>query len=137
MTAGQIRVGADHRACRSNEFDGVQEIVTPLPVHERENYRLGRFIDVMTEEAGIAVVAGRSTTFRKRSRRRHTELKATRPRRYCRQMWTRRVPYGKRFPFFGLTVTRRGLEPENSYWIANAAVRRPDRGSLFDNPAIF
>jgi Uma2 family endonuclease len=66
-------------------FDqGVLEIMTPLPSHEREAYLLGRFIDVMTEEAGIAVVAGRSTTFRSRLR-------------------------------------RRGLEPDNSYWLANAA----------------
>jgi Uma2 family endonuclease len=79
-----LRVFAERPAFRLTFDRGVLEIMTPLPIHEREAYLLGRFIDVLTEEMGVPVVAGRSTTFRRRSR-------------------------------------RRGLEPDNSYWIGNAA----------------
>jgi Uma2 family endonuclease len=79
-----LRVFAERPSYRLTFDRGVLEIMTPLPLHEREAYLLGRFIDVMTEEKGVAVVAGRSATFRRRSH-------------------------------------RRGLEPDNSYWIANAS----------------
>jgi Uma2 family endonuclease len=78
-----LRVFAERPSYRLTFDRGVLEIITPLPLHEREAYLLGRFIDVMTEEMGVAVVAGRSATFRRRSH-------------------------------------RRGLEPDNSYWIGNA-----------------
>jgi Uma2 family endonuclease len=79
-----LRVFAERPSYRLTFDRGVLEIMTPLPLHEREAYLLGRFIDVITEEKDVAVVAGRSATFRRRSH-------------------------------------RRGLEPDNSYWIANAA----------------
>jgi Uma2 family endonuclease len=79
-----LRVFAERPSYRVTFDRGVLEIMTPLPLHEREAYLLGRFVDVMTEEMGVATVAGRSATFRRRSH-------------------------------------RRGLEPDNSYWIANAS----------------
>lgn len=79
-----LRLFAERPAYRLTYDRGALEIMSPLPLHEREAYLLGRFIDVLTDELSLPVVAGRSTTFRRRR-------------------------------------GRRGLEPDNSYWIANAA----------------
>src|SRR5438093_13425053 len=61
---------------------GVLEIMSPTRRHDKVAYLLGRFIDTLTEELGMAVTAGRSMTLRN-------------PRR------------------------KRGLEPDNCYWIAS------------------
>jgi len=76
------RVFADRPAVRLTYDRGTLEIMSPLPAHETAAYLLGRFIDAITEELGLPVKAGRSTTFRRRRR-------------------------------------KRGLEADNSYWIAN------------------
>src|SRR5205823_2966865 len=66
------------------------EIMSPLTEHEGEAYLLGRFVDVLTEELGLQVAAGRSSTLRRRRK-------------------------------------KRGLEPDNCYWIANEAKVRGKR----------
>jgi Uma2 family endonuclease len=78
------RVFAGRPAVRLTYDRGMLEIMSPLPGHETAAYLLGRFIDAITEELGLPVKAGRSTTFRRRSR-------------------------------------QRGLEADNSYWLANEA----------------
>jgi Uma2 family endonuclease len=61
---------------------GTLEIMSPSQEHEGVAYLLGRFVDVLTDELKWRVIAGRTTTFRKRRK-------------------------------------KRGLEPDNSYWIAS------------------
>src|SRR5438132_7530835 len=77
-----LRVFAERPSVRLTYDRGDLEIMSPLPEHESDADMLGRFVVVLTEELGLPIKAGRSTTFRRR----------------------------------GL---RRGLEPDNSYWIAN------------------
>jgi Uma2 family endonuclease len=76
-----LHVFAEHPSVRLAYDRGVLEIMSPLPEHESDADMLGRFVVVMTEELGLPIKAGRSTTFRRRPK-------------------------------------RRGLEPDNSYWIA-------------------
>jgi Uma2 family endonuclease len=61
---------------------GTLEIMSPPQEHERVAYLLGRFVDTLTDELKWRVIAGRTTTFRKKKK-------------------------------------KRGLEPDNSYWIAS------------------
>jgi Uma2 family endonuclease len=77
-----LHIFAERPAVRLTYDRGVLEIMSPSSAHEGDAYLLGRFVDVVTEELGMPVKAGRSTTFRRRRK-------------------------------------RRGLEPDNSYWIAN------------------
>jgi Uma2 family endonuclease len=77
-----VRVIGGRAGVRLSFDRGRLEIMHPLPEHETAAYILGRFIDTLTEELGLPVKAGRSTTFRRRRR-------------------------------------QRGLEADNSYWIAN------------------
>jgi Uma2 family endonuclease len=79
-----LRLFANRPGVRLAYDRGRLEIMTPLPAHETAAYLLGRFVDTLTEELGLLVKAGRSTTFRRRRR-------------------------------------QRGLEADNSYWIANEA----------------
>src|SRR5437773_5039758 len=82
-----VRVFADRPSLRLAYDRGKLEIMNPLPEHETGAYLLGRFVDTLTEELGLPVKAGRSTTFRRRRK-------------------------------------QRGLEADNSYWIANEALVR-------------
>jgi Uma2 family endonuclease len=77
-----LRAFAERPSVRLTYDRGVLEIMRPLENHVGGNYLLGRFVDTLTEELGLTVMAGRSTTFRRRRQ-------------------------------------RRGLEADNSYWIAN------------------
>jgi len=52
---------------------GILEIVSPLFAHEIDGELLGRFVVVLTEELGLPVEAGRSTTLRRRRMRRGLE----------------------------------------------------------------
>jgi Uma2 family endonuclease len=93
-----LRVFADRPSVRLTYDRGVLEIMSPLPQHEGEAYLLGRFVDTLTDELNLAVIAGRSTTFRRRRQ-------------------------------------RRGLEADNSYWIASVGrVRGKDRIDLRVDP---
>jgi Uma2 family endonuclease len=47
--------------------------MSPLPEHEDAAYLLGRFVDVLTEELGLPVMAGGSTTLRRRKKQRGLE----------------------------------------------------------------
>src|SRR5438105_4906220 len=85
-----LHVFAERPSVRLTYDRGDLEIMSPLPEHESDADMLGRFVVVLTEELGLPIKAGRSTTFRRR----------------------------------GL---RRGLEPDNSYWIANEARVRGKR----------
>ncbi len=77
-----LRLFAERTSFRLTYDRGVLEIWGSPRGPVRVAYLLGRFVDTLTEELGLTVMAGRSTTYRSR---RH----------------------------------RRGLEPDNSYWIAN------------------
>jgi Uma2 family endonuclease len=52
---------------------GTLEIMSPLHEHESDAEMLGRFVTVLTEELGLTIKAGRSTTFRRRRMRRGLE----------------------------------------------------------------
>src|SRR4051812_18816466 len=52
---------------------GTLEIMSPLFEHEIDADLLGRFVVVLTEELGLPLQAGRSTTFRRRRMRRGLE----------------------------------------------------------------
>jgi len=77
-----LHVFAERPSVRLTYDRGDLEIMSPLPEHESDADMLGRFVVVLTEELGLPIKAGRSTTYRRRR-------------------------------------VRRGLEPDNSYWIAN------------------
>jgi Uma2 family endonuclease len=72
---------AEHPSVRLTYDRGDLEIMSPLPEHESDARMLGRFVVVMTEELGLPIKGGGSTTFRRRRK-------------------------------------QRGLEPDDSYWIA-------------------
>jgi Uma2 family endonuclease len=82
QTYGRLLRVFDERRLRLTYDRGTLEIMTLSHEHEGYSYILGRFIDALTEELGLPIKGGRSTTFRRRKR-------------------------------------RRGLEPDNCYWIAN------------------
>lgn len=52
---------------------GCLEIMTLSHAHESSNYLIGRLIDALSEELGLPIKGGRSTTFRKKRRRRGLE----------------------------------------------------------------
>jgi len=69
-------------------FDrGELEIMSPLPSHESIGYLLARFVAILTEELGLELFGGKSTTLRRRKK-------------------------------------MRGLEPDESFWIANEHLMR-------------
>src|SRR5438132_2188729 len=77
-----LHIFAERPSIRLTYDRGDLEIMSPLREHETDADMLGRFVVVLTEELGLTLGAGRSTTYRRRRK-------------------------------------RRGLEPDNSYWIAN------------------
>jgi Uma2 family endonuclease len=78
---------AGRRGLRLTYDRGALEIRTLTYGHESLAHLLGRFVVALTEELGLPVAEGGSTTFRRRR-------------------------------------SRRGLEPDQSYWIANEALVR-------------
>jgi len=68
-----LRAFAERPSVRLTYDRGELEIMSPLPEHESGAYLLGRFVDTLTEEHGLPVCAGRSTTFRRRSKQRGLE----------------------------------------------------------------
>jgi Uma2 family endonuclease len=93
-----LRALERHPAVRLTYDRGVLEVMTLSHEHEGLSYILGRFVDVLTEELGLPIKGGRSTTFRRRKR-------------------------------------RKGLEPDNCFWIANETrVRGKTRINLKTDP---
>jgi Uma2 family endonuclease len=68
-----LRVFADRPGYRLTYDRGTLEIMSPLFEHEFGADLLGRFVVVLTEEMGLPLQAGRSTTFRRRRMRRGLE----------------------------------------------------------------
>jgi Uma2 family endonuclease len=68
-----LRVFAEHRGIRLNYDRGVLEIMSPLFEHEFEADLLGRFVVVLTEELSLPLIAGGSTTLRRRRLQRGLE----------------------------------------------------------------
>jgi Uma2 family endonuclease len=55
-------------------FDrGELEIMSPLPSHESIGYLLARFVAILTEELGLELFGGKSTTLRRRKKMRGLE----------------------------------------------------------------
>lgn len=82
-----LRALGDRPALRLTYDRGSLEIMTLSHEHESDSYLLGRLVDALTEELGLPVKGGRSTTFRRRK-------------------------------------SKRGLEPDACWWIANEATVR-------------
>jgi Uma2 family endonuclease len=68
-----LRIFAERRSVRLTYDRGVLEIMSPLHEHESDASFLGRLAVTLTEELGLPVKAGGSTTFRRRRRRRGLE----------------------------------------------------------------
>jgi Uma2 family endonuclease len=83
-----LRAFAERPRVRLTYDRGVLEIMSPLLEHDNSSWLLGRFAVVLTEELGLPVLGGGSTTFRRR---------------------------------------RRGLEPDECFWIANEPRMRGKR----------
>ena len=78
---------AGQRGLRLTYDRGTLEIMTLTYGHESLAHLLGRFVVALTEEQGLPIAEGGSTTFRRRR-------------------------------------SRRGLEPDQSYWIASEPLMR-------------
>lgn len=93
-----LRTFAERPSIRLTYDRGRLEIMSPLTGHEGNARLLERFVTILTEELGLPLAPGGSTTFRRRDK-------------------------------------RRGLEPDNCYWIANEArVRGKERINLAKDP---
>jgi Uma2 family endonuclease len=68
-----LRAFAERPGFRLTYDRGTLEIMGPLHEHESDIDMLGRFVVVLTEERGLPIKAGRSTTFRRRRMRRGLE----------------------------------------------------------------
>jgi Uma2 family endonuclease len=68
-----LRAFAERPGFRLTYDRGTLEIMSPLFEHEIDIDLLGRFVVVLTEEMGLPLQAGRSTTFRRRRMRRGLE----------------------------------------------------------------
>jgi Uma2 family endonuclease len=68
-----LRALADRPSLRLTYDRGSLEIMTLSHEHESISYFLSRLIDALTEELGLPVKGGRSTTFRRQKRRRGLE----------------------------------------------------------------
>ena len=68
-----LRLFAQHPSVRLAYDRGDLEIMSPLPERESDADMLGRFVVVLTEELGLPIKAGRSSTYRRRRRRRGLE----------------------------------------------------------------
>ena len=87
-TYSRLLRALDERPSLRLTYDrGMLEIMTLTLEHESYAHLIGRFVVVLTEEFGLTIKAGGSTTFRRRKR-------------------------------------RRGLEADESYWIANEPLVR-------------
>jgi len=78
-----LRVFDDRPGLRLTYDRGRLEIMTLSAEHEGYGYSIGRLVDALTEELGLPIMGGGSTTLRRQ-------------------------------------LKRRGLEPDNCYWIENA-----------------
>src|SRR5262245_3005026 len=93
-----LRLFAERPGYRLTYDRGVLEIMSPLLRHDREGRFLGRLVVTLTEELGLPVLSGGSTTFRRRKK-------------------------------------KRGLEPDDCFWIANESrIRDKDRIDLRVDP---
>jgi Uma2 family endonuclease len=68
-----LRALGNRPAVRLTYDRGSLEIMTLSHEHESLSYVLARLVDALTEELGLPVKGGRSTTFRRRQRRRGLE----------------------------------------------------------------
>ena len=68
-----LRAFAERPGFRLTYDRGTLEIMSPLHEHESDIALLSRFVVVLTEELGLPLKAGRSTTFRRRRMRRGLE----------------------------------------------------------------
>lgn len=66
-------VFAERRRVRLTYDRGTLEIMSPLHEHDYDSRILGRFVDTLTEEIGLSVHSGGSTTLRRRCKRRGLE----------------------------------------------------------------
>jgi hypothetical protein len=73
MYTGLLRVLAERRGLRLTYDRGTLEIMSPSFAHEIDADLLGRFVVALTEEIGLPIQAGRSTTLRRRRKRRGLE----------------------------------------------------------------
>ncbi|HWG47087.1 MAG TPA: Uma2 family endonuclease [Gemmataceae bacterium] len=64
---------ADRRGYRLTYDRGALEIMSPLPEHESDADFLGRLATTLTEELGLPIKAGRSTTLRRKRKQRGLE----------------------------------------------------------------
>src|SRR2546423_5284145 len=70
---GRLLRAFDDRHLRLTYDQGTLEIMTLSHKHEGYSYLMGRFVDVLTEECGLPVKAGRSTTVRRRKKQKGLE----------------------------------------------------------------
>src|SRR5947209_6294150 len=68
-----LKAFADQRGVRLTYDRGELEIMSPTFEHDNDAYILGRFVDVLTEELGLPIKGGRSTTFRRKKKQRGLE----------------------------------------------------------------
>jgi Uma2 family endonuclease len=68
-----LKVFAERPSVRLAYDRGALEIMSPLHEHESDADLLGRFVVALTEELGLPIKAGRSTTFRRRRNQRGIE----------------------------------------------------------------
>jgi Uma2 family endonuclease len=68
-----LKIVGDRRSIRVTYDRGNVELMSPLPVHERYGYLVGRMVQAITEELEIPMSCTRSTTFRRRTRDRGLE----------------------------------------------------------------
>src|SRR3954469_19125831 len=68
-----LRAFAERPAIRLTYDRGTLEIMSPLHEHDSDARFLGRLVVTLTEELGLTVKAGGSTTFRRRRQRRGLE----------------------------------------------------------------
>jgi Uma2 family endonuclease len=68
-----LKAFADRRGVRLTYDRGELEIMSPTFEHDNDAYMLGRFVDALTEELGLPIKGGRSTTFRRKKKQRGLE----------------------------------------------------------------
>src|SRR5260370_24688299 len=68
-----LKMFAERPSVRLAYDRGALEIMSPLHEHESDADLLGRFVVTLTEELGLPIKAGRSTTFRRRRNQRGIE----------------------------------------------------------------
>jgi Uma2 family endonuclease len=68
-----LKVFAERPKVRLTYDRGVLEIMSPLKEHELDRYLLGRFVDALTEELGLPIQGGGSTTLRRRRKQKGLE----------------------------------------------------------------